>query len=103
MSGRLRGKVAIVAGAGSIGPGWGNGKATATVEDELSILTELAFAIDDGPWQLGTTTDGIFDSTTESLSIPLPSGLGRGTHTLSIRVADAAGNVGSSTATFVTR
>ncbi|OYX08181.1 MAG: 3-oxoacyl-ACP reductase [Rhizobiales bacterium 32-66-8] len=31
MSGRLRGKVAIVAGAGSIGPGWGNGKATATV------------------------------------------------------------------------
>ena len=31
MAGRLRGKVAIVAGAGSIGPGWGNGKATATV------------------------------------------------------------------------
>lgn len=31
MSGRLNGKVAIVAGAGSIGPGWGNGKATATV------------------------------------------------------------------------
>jgi NAD(P)-dependent dehydrogenase (short-subunit alcohol dehydrogenase family) len=26
---RLRGKVAIVVGAGSIGPGWGNGKATA--------------------------------------------------------------------------
>lgn len=31
MAGRLQGKVAIVAGAGSIGPGWGNGKATATV------------------------------------------------------------------------
>lgn len=31
MAGRLEGKVAIVAGAGSIGPGWGNGKATATV------------------------------------------------------------------------
>ena len=31
MGGRLRGKVAIVAGAGSIGPGWGNGKATATI------------------------------------------------------------------------
>src|SRR5690348_14696419 len=26
---RLRGKVAMVVGAGSIGPGWGNGKATA--------------------------------------------------------------------------
>jgi len=28
---RLAGKVALVAGAGSIGPGWGNGKATAAV------------------------------------------------------------------------
>lgn len=31
MTGRLSGKVAIVAGAGAIGPGWGNGKATATI------------------------------------------------------------------------
>jgi NAD(P)-dependent dehydrogenase (short-subunit alcohol dehydrogenase family) len=29
MTGRLKDKVAIVVGAGSIGPGWGNGKATA--------------------------------------------------------------------------
>jgi len=29
MSGRLAGKVAIVAGAGSVGPGWGNGRAIA--------------------------------------------------------------------------
>jgi NAD(P)-dependent dehydrogenase (short-subunit alcohol dehydrogenase family) len=29
MSGRLAGRVALVFGAGSIGPGWGNGKATA--------------------------------------------------------------------------
>ncbi len=29
MSGKLESKVAIVTGAGSIGPGWGNGKATA--------------------------------------------------------------------------
>lgn len=28
MTDRLKGKVALVAGAGSIGPGWGNGKAT---------------------------------------------------------------------------
>src|SRR5579871_2744264 len=27
--GRLKGKTALVVGAGSIGPGWGNGKATA--------------------------------------------------------------------------
>jgi NAD(P)-dependent dehydrogenase (short-subunit alcohol dehydrogenase family) len=31
MCGRLRDKVAIVTGAGSIGPGWGNGKATAVL------------------------------------------------------------------------
>lgn len=29
MTGRLKGKVALVVGAGSIGPGWGNGKAAA--------------------------------------------------------------------------
>lgn len=31
MAGRLAGKVAIVVGAGSAGPGWGNGKATAVL------------------------------------------------------------------------
>jgi len=31
MAGRLRDKVAIVTGAGSSGPGWGNGKATAVL------------------------------------------------------------------------
>ena len=29
MSGRLQGKIAIVTGAGCVGPGWGNGRATA--------------------------------------------------------------------------
>jgi NAD(P)-dependent dehydrogenase (short-subunit alcohol dehydrogenase family) len=31
MGGRLQDKVALVTGAGSIGPGWGNGKATAVL------------------------------------------------------------------------
>jgi NAD(P)-dependent dehydrogenase (short-subunit alcohol dehydrogenase family) len=31
VTGRLRGKVALVTGAGSVGPGWGNGRATAAV------------------------------------------------------------------------
>ena len=31
MNGRLKEKVAIVTGAGSIGEGWGNGKATAVL------------------------------------------------------------------------
>jgi NAD(P)-dependent dehydrogenase (short-subunit alcohol dehydrogenase family) len=29
MSGRLQGRIAVVTGAGSVGPGWGNGRATA--------------------------------------------------------------------------
>ena len=31
MAGRFEGKVALVLGAGSVGPGWGNGKATAVL------------------------------------------------------------------------
>ncbi len=31
MAGRLAGKVAVITGAGSIGPGWGNGKATSVL------------------------------------------------------------------------
>src|SRR5579862_6956706 len=31
MAGRLDGKVAIVGGAGCVGPGWGNGRATAVI------------------------------------------------------------------------
>jgi len=31
MSGRLTGKIAVVTGAGSVAPGWGNGKATAVL------------------------------------------------------------------------
>jgi NAD(P)-dependent dehydrogenase (short-subunit alcohol dehydrogenase family) len=31
MGGRLKGKVALVAGAGCVGPGWGNGRATSVI------------------------------------------------------------------------
>jgi hypothetical protein len=76
-------------------------KASATASDALSTLAEMAFSVDDGPWQLGTTADGVFDQLSETLRIDLPADLARGTHTLSIRVADDAGNVGATTTTFV--
>ena len=53
--------------------------------------------------QLGATDDGLFDDLTETLRIALPSGLSKGAHTLAIRTADAAGNVGSTSTTFVVR
>ena len=31
MTDRVKGKVALVTGAGSVGPGWGNGKAAAAL------------------------------------------------------------------------
>jgi NAD(P)-dependent dehydrogenase (short-subunit alcohol dehydrogenase family) len=40
MSGRLKDKVAVVFGAGSVGPGWGNGKATA-----VQFAREGAFVV----------------------------------------------------------
>jgi hypothetical protein len=76
-------------------------KATARSTDGLSTISEMSFSVDDQPWQLGTTGDGLFDDLTEDLRIDLPAGLSRGTHTLAVRVADSAGNVGSTSATFV--
>jgi hypothetical protein len=76
-------------------------RATARASDAISTLAEMAYSVDDGPWQLGTSTDGLFDDTTEDLKIELPANLPRGTHTLAVRVADAAGNVGSVSSTFV--
>lgn len=78
------------------------GKAEAEIADALSVVTELAFSIDDEPWRLATTVDGIFDDQAERLRLAVPT-LAKGTHTLSIRAADAAGNVAAATATFVVR
>lgn len=71
--------------------------------DAMSAIHEMAFAVDDGPWMLGGAADGIFDDPVEMLRIKLPSGLKRGVHTLSIRVADEAGNVGSTSVSFRVR
>jgi len=47
MTDRLKGKVALVTGAGSIGPGWGNGKATAVAfarEGARVLCADIDFA-----------------------------------------------------------
>lgn len=74
--------------------------AAATVTDALSVVSEFAFAIDDETWRPATTADGLFDDLSEALRLRLPS-LAKGTHTLSLRAADAAGNVAAATTTFV--
>lgn len=74
--------------------------ATARATDAMSTIAALAFSVDDGPWQIGGTQDGIFDDPSELLKLTMPSDLAKGAHTLAIRVADSAGNVGSATASF---
>lgn len=47
MAGRLSGKVAIITGAGSVGPGWGNGRAAAVLfarEGATVIATDIKLA-----------------------------------------------------------
>jgi NAD(P)-dependent dehydrogenase (short-subunit alcohol dehydrogenase family) len=59
MTGRVAGKAALVLGAGAIGPGWGNGRATAAllaregakvfgVDRSADALAETARSIPDG-------------------------------------------------------
>ncbi|HMG57606.1 MAG TPA: hypothetical protein VK601_29100 [Kofleriaceae bacterium] len=78
-------------------------RAQARATDALSTIAEMAYSVDDGPWQLGTSADGLFDDLSEDLRLELPAGLARGTHTLALRVADAAGNIGSTSTTFVVK
>jgi len=75
-------------------------RASARAVDALSSIAEMSYSVDDGPWRLGTTRDGLFDDLAEMLQIQLPSRLSSGVHTLSIRVADSAGNIGSASVTF---
>jgi hypothetical protein len=78
-------------------------RASARATDAISTISEMAFSVDDGPWQLGASADGLFDDLTEELRIELATGLSRGTHTLAVRVADSASNVGSTSTTFVVK
>jgi hypothetical protein len=78
-------------------------RAQARALDAINVISEAAFSIDDGAWQLAATEDGLFDDLAEGLRVELPTSLAKGTHTLALRVADAAGNVGSASTTFVVK
>jgi len=75
-------------------------RVSARTTDTLSPIMEAAYSVDNGPWQLAASSDGLFDSPTEILSMTLPSGLRAGFHTLTIRAMDEAGNIGSRSVSF---
>ncbi len=59
MSGRLEGKVAVINGAGSVGPGWGNGRASAVIFAEQGATV---FLVDRDEESLETTAAQIRDA-----------------------------------------
>ncbi len=78
-------------------------RVSARAVDGMSSIAEMAYSVDNGPWQLGASVDGLFDEEAEMVTVTLPPALTPGTHTITIRVADEAGNIGSKTATFRVR
>ena len=56
MSGRLEGRIALVTGAGSIGPGWGNGRAMAVL---FAREGAQVFLVDRDEAALGVTAEQV--------------------------------------------
>lgn len=56
MTGRLAGKVAVITGAGCIGPGWGNGRAAAVI---FAREGAKVFAVDKDPDSMAETVERV--------------------------------------------
>lgn len=74
--------------------------ATGRATDSFSRIDEIAYAIDGGEWIMAFPKDGIFDDLSELFTVKLPADLKPGAHTLSIRIADEADNIGAAATTF---
>lgn len=71
----------------------GQVKITAQVGDEMSAIADFRYAINGRKeWKAVLPADLIFDSTNERLSFNIPD-LSPGTHVITLRAADAMGNV----------
>ncbi len=69
-------------------------------QDSFSPLSELAYSIDGGDWQLLSPKEGVFDEPSKDFSVKLPSDLSPGTHSLAVRAVDSADNIGAAQTTF---
>jgi hypothetical protein len=70
-----------------------------TLRDSFTRLVKAAYSLDGGDWVAIFPDDGLFDTTTERLTISLTD-LKSGTHIVTVRATDAAGNVGAGDAVF---
>jgi sugar lactone lactonase YvrE len=65
-----------------------------SVSDPTSLLKSASYSLDNQDWMVLFPDDGIFDSKKESFKVTL-KGLDPGAHTISVKIADIAGNVAS--------
>jgi sugar lactone lactonase YvrE len=70
---------------------WASGRA----RDSFSPISELAWSLDGGDWQPLAPRDGVLDDPTEDFSFKLPTNLASGGHSLALRAADSADNLGA--------
>jgi hypothetical protein len=70
-----------------------------SLRDSLTRLVKAAYSLDGGDWVAVFPDDGLFDTTRENLTINLTD-LKSGTHVVTVRATDAAGNVGAGDAVF---
>jgi hypothetical protein len=75
-------------------------QASARAVDSFSRIDEIAYQIDGGEWVVAFPSDGIFDAVSEPFTIKLPAGLKPGPHSLALRVADEADNIGAASVVF---
>ncbi len=78
------------------------GVVTGRARDSFSRISELAYSVDDGDWQVAFPKDGVFDDVVEDFTFKLPAGLKAGLHTVVVRSADDGDNVGAAQITFRT-
>ncbi len=71
-----------------------SGGVSVAIKDDQTRIVKAAYALDGGEWVPVFPVDGLFDTPTESITIPLPD-LKLGTHVLMVRATDAAGNLGT--------
>ncbi len=69
------------------------------LKDDLTRLVKAAYALDGGEWQAIFPDDGLFDTNRETITLALPN-LKPGTHVLTVRATDAAGNLGAGDVVF---
>ncbi|MBL9104482.1 MAG: hypothetical protein JNL82_26285 [Myxococcales bacterium] len=70
-------------------------KLSARARDEGSIVHDVAYSVDGGPFRAASPADGLFDSDDETFEVTLPADLKPGKHRVVLRARDAFGNLTS--------